>query len=155
MTSMGRSVGFVLHADDAPKDRWQAVRERLLGLGLELPPDPPEDGFEDQLTVLGARVEIWPMPDNQQSGVLEDLPRDPFGRENALIHLAQTSTKNAREIVATFSRAHEDKRELHRWLAWQQTSGLPYGAATTARYSLRESVAAFKFVARFRCVFIY
>lgn len=37
MSGTGRAVGFVLDADTAPENRWNAVRDRLIGVGIEPP----------------------------------------------------------------------------------------------------------------------
>lgn len=42
--SSGRSVGFVLDADEAASDRWQRVRETLRAIGLKPPHEIPNDG---------------------------------------------------------------------------------------------------------------
>ena len=45
MTSAGRSVGFVLDADEVAQDRWRAVCGRIEGVGVSLPNDIPGGGF--------------------------------------------------------------------------------------------------------------
>lgn len=151
--SNGRSVGFVLDADNAPDERWEAVRQRLSRIGLEPPAEIPEDGFVGDSAEFQARVGVWLMPDNQRSGALEDFLKDLIDREDRLIQLAATSTENAKEHGAAFSVAHQGKAVLHTWLAWQENPGLPYGAAITAKYFRRDSAAAVQFVAWFRRVF--
>lgn len=75
----GRSVGFVLDADEKPENRWNAVRDRLRGIDnidLNPPKEIPEDGFIEEIAELKVRVGVWLMPDNQQSGALEDFLQD-------------------------------------------------------------------------------
>ena len=151
--SNGRSVGFVLDADHAPNERWEAVRQRLFNVGLEPPVEIPEDGFVGDSAEFQARVGVWLMPDNQRSGALEDFLKDLIDREDRLIQLATTSTKSAREHGAAFSDAHQGKAVLHTWLAWQENPGLPYGVAITAKYFRRKSAAEVQFIAWFRRVF--
>jgi hypothetical protein len=45
ISGTGRSVGFVLDADTAPKDRWNAVCDRLRGVGMTPPSEIPKGGF--------------------------------------------------------------------------------------------------------------
>lgn len=76
--STGRSVGFVLDADEVPGDRWRAVRGRLESVGLTLPNEIPTAGFVDEASNIKARVGVWLMPDNRRSGALEEFPAGPY-----------------------------------------------------------------------------
>ena len=153
ITSTGTSVGFVLDADAAARDRWRAVRTRLDGVGLELPGEIPEGGFVGNACDFRARVGVWLMPDNRRSGDLEEFLTDLVDREDPLLQLAETSTRAAREQGARFPVPHQRKAVLHTWLAWQERPGVPYGTAIKARYLSHDSAAAQAFVAWFRRVF--
>ena len=69
----GRSVGFVLDADQKPENRRNAVRDRLCGIHLNPTKEIPEDGFIEEIAELKVRVGVWLMPDNKRSGALEDF----------------------------------------------------------------------------------
>lgn len=45
ITNAGRSVGFILDADEVAEDRWRTVRGRLDNVGLTLPDEIPKEGF--------------------------------------------------------------------------------------------------------------
>ena len=152
-TSTGQSVGFVLDADEAPENRWRAVRDRLKDVGLALPDEIPAGGFVGDAVGFQVRVGVWLMPDNRRSGALEEFLTDLVDREDALLPLAETSTADARERGAPFPEAKRLKAVLHTWLAWQRRPGLPYGLAITAHHFGRDSPAALAFVEWFRRVF--
>ena len=152
-TSTGQSVGFVLDADEAPENRWRAVRDRLEDVGLALPDEIPAGGFVGDAVGFQVHVGVWLMPDNRRSGALEEFLTDLVDREDALFPLAETSTTDARERGAPFPEAKRRKAVLHTWLAWQRRPGLPYGLAITAHHFGRDSPAALAFVEWFRRVF--
>ncbi|MXW21548.1 MAG: hypothetical protein F4Z95_12150 [Gammaproteobacteria bacterium] len=152
--SNGRSVGFVLDADAEPQDRWRSVCAQLSELGMKLPKDIPSEGFVDEAPVFRARVGVWLMPDNRQSGALEQFLQDLVDEQNALLPLAKTSTTNAKKKGASFPDVKRPKAVLHTWLAWQEKPGLPYGTAIRAKYFQHDSPAAQAFVGWYRNVFV-
>ena len=152
-TSVGRSVGFVLDADDAPENRWNAVRTRLHDVGLALPDEIPESGFVDDTIDYQVRVGVWMMPDNRRSGALEEFLKDLVDNGNPLLELAERSATDAKNLGAAFPNAKHSKAVLHTWLAWQENPGLRYGTAITARYFRHDRRTATAFVDWFRRVF--
>lgn len=73
----GRSLGFVLDANDDPEATWSAARSRLIGLGVRAPVKMPGAGFVGESAEFGARVGVWLMPDNRRAGAVEELPEGP------------------------------------------------------------------------------
>ena len=153
-TPTGRSVGFVLDADQAPQDRWQAVRSRLDAVGLNLPSDIPFAGFVGEAERYRVRVGVWLMPDNRQAGALEKFLEGLVGSGDALFARAEASTTIAREKGAAFPDGKRRKAVPHSWLAWQEKPGLPYGSALNAHYFGHDSSAALAFVKWFEQVFL-
>lgn len=151
--SNGRSVGFVLDADEVLEDRWQAVRDRLIKFDLDLPDNMPQDGFVDNIPALKVRVGVWLMPDNQRSGALEEFLQDLVDEEDRLYPIAICSTEKAKAEGAGFSDSSKNKAVIHAWLAWQSTPGLPYGAAVKAKYFRDDSPAALAFVEWYKNLF--
>jgi hypothetical protein len=49
---------------------------------------------------------------------------------------------------------HQDKAELHAWLAWQEDPGLPFGAAIQRKVFSSESASAMAFLGWFNRLFI-
>ena len=153
-SSIGRSVGFVLDADEDAGDRWDAVCHRLQGVGLRLPNQIPHEGFVGEASTVQARVGVWLMPDNRQSGALEEFLQDLVHSNDPLLPLAERSTRDAKEHGARFPDPAQLKAVMHAWLAWQKKPGLPYGTAIRARYFAHDSAAALAFVAWFKRVFV-
>ena len=151
--SNDRSVGFVLDADEKPRDRWHAVCDRLGEFGLELPDEIPNEGFVADIVDSQARVGVWLMPDNQRTGALEHFLQDLVEDNDPLHSLAETSTAEVKESGATFPEVDRRKAVLHTWLSWQKEPGLPYGAAIKARFLRDDSPAALTFVEWYRSVF--
>ena len=152
-SSTGRSVGFVLDADQDAGDRWAAVCDRLKGVGLTLPDQIPQEGFVGKASTVQARVGVWLMPDNRRSGALEEFLQDLVHSSDPLLPIAERSTHDARNQGARFPDAAQLKAVLHAWLAWQERPGVPYGTAIRARYFAHDSPAALTFVEWFKRVF--
>ena len=150
----GRSVGFVLDADEDAGDRWNAVRDRLKGVGLTLPHRIPQEGFVGEASTFQARVGVWLMPDNQRSGALEEFLQDLVHSNDPLMPIAERSTHEAKEQGARFPDTAQLRAALHAWLAWQERPGVPYGTAIRARYFSDDSAAAIAFVEWFKRVFL-
>ena len=153
MRSNDRSVGFILDADEQPRDRWNAVCDRLKGVGLTLPREIPQEGFVGETGDFRARVGVWLMPDNQRSGALEEFLQELVRSDDSLLPIAEQSTRRAKKQGARFADSAQRKAVLHAWLAWQERPGLPYGLAIRARYFGHDSAAALAFVEWFKRVF--
>ena len=151
--SNGRSVGFLLDSDGAPRDRWRAVCGRLRVFELDLPDEIPAEGFVDDVPEFSARVGVWLMPDNQREGALERFLEDLVDDDDALYLIAERSTAAARESGAEFPEAKHRKAVLHAWLVWQKAPGLAYGTAIKAQFFRDDSPAALAFVDWYRRVF--
>lgn len=152
--STDRSVGFILDADEVAQDRWYAVRGKLDNVGLILPSEIPKEGFVGEADMFKARVGIWLMPDNRQSGALEEFLQDLVDSSDPLLPIARTSTDQAKDRGARFSDSHRLKAVLHAWLAWQECPGLPYGTAMKSLYFSHDSANALAFVEWFKRVFL-
>ena len=149
----GSSLGFVLDANDKPRQTWQSVRSRLGAVGIETPYESPIHGFFGESQEFRTRVGVWLMPDNRRTGTLEDFLRDLVTDGDPLLRHAEKSTSRAKELGARFPAKDVKKAVLHAWLAWQKKPGRPYGAAIQAHYFREDSEAAERFVAWFSRVF--
>ena len=145
-------VGFVLDADLSISNRWTSVRDRLLAAGVpNVPTELPLDG----LVIPGRRpdslVSVWLMPNNQQSGMLENfLQRLVPSDDRCWLHAVEATAK-AGELGAPF--AHATKAQLHAWLAWREPPGQPFGTAMTTGCFVTDTPEALNFVAWFRRAF--
>ena len=151
--SNGRSVGFVLDADEAASDRWREVSNRIANLGLSLPNQIPSDGYVDTSSASRARVGVWLMPDNRRSGEVEAFLRDLVASNDPLLPIATQSTSSAKQAGALFPDNKSEKAIVRAWLAWQEEPGLPYGLAVSKHYFLHDSTLALAFVDWFQRVF--
>lgn len=145
----GHSVGFVVDADDAASNSWQAVRQRLSFLDQELPRTIPATGFVTEVSEYEVRFGVWLMPDNSTPGTLEHFLHDLVDPNDSLISLARESTTAALDRGAKFSDIKYLKAVTHTWLAWQEEPGRPFGTAIAARYFNVDSPIAQLFVSWF------
>jgi hypothetical protein len=149
--STNRAVGFVLDANGAVADRWRGVCARLSKVDLDLPKQPPADGFVGDSPSLKARVGVWIMPDNNtDSGNLEDLVETLVPEGDTLLGHAQSATDDAAKLGAAFSAGDGKKAVLHCWLAWQKEPGKPFGTALQAHFFRHDSPEALRFVKWFK-----
>lgn len=127
-----KRLGVVVDADLDFAARWQSLRDILikagytnapkqaepLGLILEHATSPEEK----------PRVGIWIMPNNRDTGSMEDffsllLPARDLLWERARLCVEQIPPAE-RLFKGAFIKAH-----VHTWLAWQKKPGLPMGKA--------------------------
>lgn len=149
----GGSVGFVLDGNDDPKATWESAAARLRDVGVETPAGIPAGGFAGESEDYGTRVGVWLMPDNRQTGALEDFLQDLIDEGDPLLPHAEESAGRAKDLGARFGRTAVLKAVLHSWLAWQEEPGRPYGVAVKARYFGATSTAAEQFLTWFERVF--
>ncbi len=151
--SAGKPVGFVLDADSEIKDRWKAVCSRLEKLGVVCPPEPQAGGFVSDVPDYKTRVGVWLMPNNTDTGMLENFLQDLIAEGDVLLPIAQKATDEVMAINLRFPEVHKPKAIIHAWLAWQAKPGLPFGSALTARFFRHEKASAQAFVTWFRNLF--
>ena len=131
----GRTVGFVIDADDSLVNRWKQIADRLRPLGTDLPDLPPADGFIGESREYHVRVGVWIMPDNAtDGGRLENMLETLVPNADPIYTHAQRATVEAKEKGAKFSERDTIKAVLQAWLAWQEQPGHPYGIAIESKY---------------------
>ncbi|MDE0101092.1 MAG: hypothetical protein OXN89_01810, partial [Bryobacterales bacterium] len=149
----GKSLAFVIDANDDPRSTWESIASRLERVGIEAPDEIPEGGFAGKSVDYCARVGVWLMPDNRKTGALEDFLRDLIDQSDPLLCLAEHSAEKAKQLGAKYSDRDAQKAVLHTWLAWQKDPGRPYGVAIKARFFGVDSAAMDEFVSWFQRVF--
>lgn len=146
-------LGIVLDADLDVASRWQALRDRLRGVDIDVPASPPRQGLTMPGFFRDYRLGVWLMPDNHSTGMLEDfLARLIAPGEPTWAHACEATTR-ARELGAPLSALHQSKGALHAWLAWRDVPGKPFGTAITARYLQHDTPEALAFLAWFQGLF--
>lgn len=129
-----KAVGFVLDADDKPKERWESFRNFVKDAYPNIPRGLPKSGLI--IAAAGkARLGFWMMPDCQSQGMLEDFLRHlvPNHATDAVWKYAKKATSAAKTRGAPYKKAHRTKSEIHTWLAWQDEPGKRFGAALAAK----------------------
>jgi hypothetical protein len=147
-------IGIVVDADERLESRWRDVRRELASVQIELPEQPSAGGVIVPGISSGRRVGVWLMPDNQLPGNLETLLKTLVPPSDPLWPHAQSCTQAAAKLGAPFRVIHQDKAELHAWLAWQEDPGLPFGAAIQRKVFSSESASAMAFLGWFNRLFI-
>jgi hypothetical protein len=130
-------IGIVIDADTDAAARWQALRDRLVNIGYEdFPQQPDRDGtiVDPPRDAWLPRVGIWMMPDNRNTGILEDFLRFLVPVGAPLFDHVTASIANIPKGEVRFSKLDEPKAVIHTWLAWQEEPGRALGTAITARY---------------------
>ena len=135
LSEEGDVIGVVIDADTEISDRWQSIRGRITGVGYQNVPDQPDpDGtiLDPPARTLLPRLDVWIMPNNRTSGILEDFLRFLVPQPNILFDHAKTSVAAIPEGERRFKPLDEPKAVIHTWLAWQEEPGRPFGTAISA-----------------------
>lgn len=146
------SVWVLVDADQSCSDRWRSLRDVLVKLGYPDVPESPSAGGT-VLPAIGdlARIGVWIMPDNEDSGVLEDFLTRLVARGDPLLPHAQTVVDSLPE--QRFAATHRPKALIHTWLAWQEEPGTPMGHAIAKHYLQTDHELASRFLAWLRLLF--
>ncbi len=109
-----QAVGILADANEDIQARWQAIANRLSDAGVQ-PPDAPDR--EGAIIQGKPRVGVWLMPDNHNSGALEDfvvklVPQDHPVWPRAVQYI-DGIPPNERE----FSEQKTTRAKLYAWLA--------------------------------------
>ncbi|MBD2312281.1 hypothetical protein H6G20_11470 [Desertifilum sp. FACHB-1129] len=124
-------IGVMLDADSSLQLRWQSIRDKLRNNhSYVLPTNPDIDGTVVERLEDKPKLGFWLMPNNQDSGMLEDFCAKLA--EPECFKFAQECVQEAqRKNIVTFKAAHYSKSVIHTYLAWQDEPGYPLGKAIT------------------------
>jgi len=137
LTTDLKRLGVVVDADSEFAARWQSLRDILVKAGYT---DTPKQANPLGLILEHAtspeekpRVGVWIMPNNRDTGSMEDffallLPPEDTLWERARLCVEQIPPEE-RLFKDAFIKAH-----VHTWLAWQKKPGLPMGKAISEQY---------------------
>jgi hypothetical protein len=128
------TIGILVDADAHLADRWRSLHDILAPhYGARMPEQPVPGGLilESQ-ELWQKRCGVWIMPDNAQSGMLEDFLLALIPETDALLAHARHTVASLPE--QPFIPEHRAKAEVHTWLAWQREPGTPLGLALERQY---------------------
>ena len=131
------AIGVVIDADTEISDRWQSIRNRIIGVGYQNVPDQPDpDGtiLDPPSGTYLPRLGVWIMPNNQTNGILEDFLHSLVPQPNTLFDHVRASVATIPAGERRFKQLYEPKAIIHTWLAWQEEPGWPFGTAISARF---------------------
>ncbi|MBI3269005.1 MAG: hypothetical protein HYZ53_08280 [Planctomycetes bacterium] len=146
-------LGAVLDADLDLHATWEKLASRLRKIGLAPPGQPDSSGTIMDGYRAGSKLGLWVMPDNQGAGTLEHFLQRLVPAGNAWWEHSVQATERAIGLGAPLKLGDRRKGELHAWLAWQETPGMPFGTAITAHVLGSSSPEALAFVAWFKSLF--
>ena len=131
------AIGIVLDADQDLQARWNSIRDVLSKEGYLVPISPAKDGTLIEGTGRNPTIGIWLMPDNLQSGMLEDFVRYLIPEDDLLSpYVSDVLTQLEGQVIESLynPKSHRAKALIHTWLAWQKDPGTPMGLALTKTY---------------------
>lgn len=143
------TIGVIVDADQNMQAIWQSLRSRLSPYGYQIPDEPDPDGFVHATEDIYPRIGIWLMPNNLQSGMLEDFVKLLIRPDDLLGPFVEEilSRIEGQDIPNRYNKdIHREKAFIHTWLAWQQEPGRPMGTAITATYLDHNADLCLRFV---------
>jgi Protein of unknown function (DUF3226) len=130
------NFGIILDANSKPaQSEWDSLKTIFKKAGFRNLPAAPNLSGTIFIQEGKPKVGIWIMPNNRDSGYLEFFLEKMIPEEDDLIRIAKNATQSliARGINR-FTEIKKQKADVHTWLAWQPSPGLPYGTAISADY---------------------
>ena len=138
-------IGVMLDADTSVEGRWQSIKNKLQHYSYTLPKKPDADGTvvessSDEEPKLG----FWLMPNNQDSGMLEDFCAELAQPESLAFARECVEQAQAKQLTR-FKEMHRSKAVIHTYLAWQDKPGYPLGIGITSQVLRPHTDVAVKF----------
>ncbi len=127
-------IGVMLDADNSLAGRWQSIQDKLKNNNHNyvLPNNPNADGTVVEAIEDKPKLGFWLMPNNQDSGMLEDFCATLAEPES--LAFARECVKQACDRkVTTFKEVHRSKAVIHTYLAWHDEPGYPLGKSITSQ----------------------
>jgi len=140
-----RRIGIVADANSHPRRRWQSLTDAVAEIGpAQLPATPPETGWVGELELPDRTITLglWMMPNNRDSGAVENFLLELIPEDDRLLPLAESCL----ETVPEEERPDEAKALVRTWLAWQDEPGRPLGPAITEGYFDLDEEPAQRFI---------
>jgi len=140
-----QTIGVMLDADNPSiTGRWDSIKSKLRHYSYSFPTNPDSDGTVIQGTLDEPKLGFWLMPNNQDSGMLEDFCAElaePLSLAFARECVEQAQLRGA----TTFKAVHRSKAIIHTYLAWHNEPGYPLGRSITTQALRPHTDIAVKF----------
>ncbi|MDJ0620131.1 MAG: hypothetical protein QNJ63_25895 [Calothrix sp. MO_192.B10] len=130
-------IGVMIDADNSLQGKWDSIKSKLKNNNhsYALSTSPDIDGTIVDSVVDKPKLGFWLMPNNQDSGMLEDFCAELAEPESLLFARECVEQADERKVT-TFKEVHRSKAIIHTYLAWHDEPGYPLGKAIT-RQALR------------------
>lgn len=131
-------IGVILDVDQPSlQGRWDSIKSKLINNNhnYSLSKNPDSEGTILSSIVDKPKLGFWLMPNNQDSGMLEDFCAE-LAEPTSLLFARECVEQACVKNVKTFKEVHRSKAIIHTYLAWHDEPGYPLGKAIT-RQSLR------------------
>lgn len=128
-------IGVMLDADKPSlKGRWDSIKSKLKNNhhSYVISTSPDVDGTIVDSIADKPRLGFWLMPNNQDSGMLEDFCAE-LAEPISLLFARECVEQAYGSNVTTFKEVHRSKAVIHTYLAWQDEPGYPLGKAITSK----------------------
>ncbi|KXK51249.1 MAG: hypothetical protein IPM61_08405 [Chlorobi bacterium] len=137
-------LGILVDANGHPDRRYQSLQEFFQKHGYGDFPS-KHDALPAIVDHAGKpRIGIWLMPNNTDSGTLEDFLRMLIPEPNTLWSRAETCVGSIPAEERLFSESDRKKAVTHTYLAWQKQPGNPFGIAVSSGAFNPQAAAAQK-----------
>lgn len=136
-TNTLRKLWIMIDADKNPAGVWDSIKYILdhnggykINSKMRIPLEGLIIESEDKENII---VGVWIMPDNSNTGMLEDFIIKLIPGTDSLLPIAKENVEKVdseRDLhKGIFKKAHKSKATLHTWLAWHDTPGESIGEA--------------------------
>jgi hypothetical protein len=150
-----KAIGVIVDADEDLGSRWVSLKNILQKRNYNVPDNPDPNGILIPGVGIYPTIGIWIMPDNTQSGKLENFVWNLIPQDNPLKPFAERilTEIDSASIENKYSRTDRDKALIHTWLAWQREPGKPMGLAIKATFLTHDTPLAQRFIGWLNALF--
>ncbi len=125
------SIAIVIDADTSLENRWKSITDKLREIGYQgFPAKPDLEGTVNNLSKSLPKVGIWIMPNNTESGKIENFLKTLVPKSDnaeSLWKFAETTIENL--PIRLFKEKDKEKAEVASFLAWQSKPGVSMATA--------------------------
>lgn len=116
-----KAIGILVDANNNPDSRWQAVSDRLKQENVAAPALPDPNGTIIPETDGMPRIGIWLMPNNKDSGELEDFVAKMIPDNDPVWPLVEGYIDGIPASDRKFTEKKTLRAKVHAWLAARES----------------------------------